>query len=168
MTYQNQRIADVAQVLKDRYAALKNKQDILRAVELKALYAEIPTLSPEERGAFGRDINQLKKEWEDLIANTSEQAEQLPPIDVTAPFDRNTPPEKRPSLLPSDQGSAHPLMQEREVMLDIFYRMGFTASESRELESNSLSREDRPTSNTRFVHSSLPMHLPVDRAAHTS
>lgn len=134
MEYTNSRIADAAAVLKDRLAALENKADVLKAVELKALYAEIPTLPPEERGAFGKEINALRQELEALVAEHQEQAEALPPIDVTAPFDINVPADKRPQLLPAEQGSVHPLMREREIMLDIFYRMGFTVAESREID----------------------------------
>lgn len=134
MSYQHSRIAEIAALLKERLAKLNNKADIVKAVELKALYAEIPTLPPEERAAFGKEINELKAELEGLVAAAAEEAETLPPIDVTAPFDLNTDPDRRPHLLAARQGSKHPLMIEREIMLDIFYRMGFTASESRELD----------------------------------
>jgi phenylalanyl-tRNA synthetase alpha chain len=134
MSYQNPRIADVAAQLKGRLAELDNKSDILKAVELKALFAEIPTLPPEERGTFGKEINELRKELEQLVADHQEQAEGLPPIDVTAPFDVNTPANGRPSLLDAEHGSVHPLMAELKTVLDIFYRMGFTAIESRQLD----------------------------------
>src|SRR5207245_11547702 len=54
--------------------------------------------------------------------------------DITAPFDVNANSADRPQLLPSEQGSKHPLMAELETVLDIFYRMGFTAVESREID----------------------------------
>jgi len=120
------------------YGGVVSKDDLLNkydaSAELKALYAEIPTLQPEERGGFGKEINALRQELESLVAAHQEQVAALPPIDVTAPFDINVPADKRPQLLPSQQGSVHPLMREREIMLDIFYRMGFTAVESRELD----------------------------------
>lgn len=134
MSYANARIAEIAEQLKEQFGSLANKTDILKAAELKALYAEIPLLPVEQRGSFGKEINQLKRELEALIAAHEEQAEQLPPIDITAPFDVNTNPAKRPKILPSSEGSQHPLMTERDVMLDIFYRMGFTAEASRELD----------------------------------
>jgi phenylalanyl-tRNA synthetase alpha chain len=134
MSYQNTRIADVANVLKDRLNSLQPKSDIFKAVELKALYSEIPTLPAEERGAFGKEINVLKHELESLVSSYQEQAEALPPIDVTAPFDVNVAADKRPRLLPGEQGTQHPLMRERQYMMDIFYRMGFTAEESREID----------------------------------
>lgn len=134
MNYQNPRIAEVGATLAERLGQLENKADILKAVELRALYAEIPQLAPEERGAFGKEINQLKAELERLVAEHEEQAEALPSIDVTAPFDMNVEPSKRPALLPSDTGSQHPLMSELARILDIFYRMGFMAHESRQID----------------------------------
>lgn len=132
MSYQNPRIADVANALKAQFADLDTKSDILKATELRALYAEIPTLPPEERGAFGKEINVLKQELEQMVAEHQEQAEALPPLDVTAPFDMNV--TKHPELLSSKAGSHHPLMAELDHVLDIFYRMGFTAVESRQLD----------------------------------
>lgn len=134
MNYENSRIADVAEQLKVRFNDLQDKSEILKAVELRALYAEIPTLPPEARGAFGKDINQLKAELEGLVAAHQETVEALLPIDITAPFDLNVPADRRPQLLGADHGSTHPLMTELASVLDIFYRMGFTAVESRELD----------------------------------
>jgi phenylalanyl-tRNA synthetase alpha chain len=134
MNYSNPRIAEVVVQLKARFGELEQKESILKAVELRALYAEIPTLPSDERAGFGQEINQLKRELEQLISAHQEQAEVLPPIDVTAPFDVNTPGDKRPRLLTADHGSKHPLMTELETVLDIFYRMGFTAIESRQLD----------------------------------
>lgn len=134
MKYQNSRIGDVASLLQARFKSLDEKADILKAVELKALYAEIPQLPPEERSSFGKEINLLKAELEAQIAAHQEQAEALPPIDVTAPFDVNTPRDQRPNLLDAENGSIHPLMKELHNVLDIFVRMGFTAIESRQID----------------------------------
>jgi len=134
MSYQNSRIADVAELLKKRFDELADKTEILKAVELRALYAEIPTLPAEERGTFGKEINQLKTELEEMVAGHQEQAEALPPIDVTAPFDVNVPADQRPKLLTADRGSRHPLTTEIAKISDIFYRMGFVVEESRELD----------------------------------
>lgn len=135
MDYQNSRIAEVAELLKNRLGELDNPADILKAFELKALYTEIPTLPAEERGAFGAEANALRNELEQLAAQAKDaESASLSPIDITAPFDTNTPLDKRPRLLTADQGSRHPLMIELEAILDIFYRMGFTAVESRQLD----------------------------------
>jgi phenylalanyl-tRNA synthetase alpha chain len=134
MNYENFRIAEVAGQLKARLAGLQDKSEILKAAELRALYAEIPTLPAEERGAFGKELNQLKNELGQMVAQHQEAAKVLPNIDITAPFDLNIPADKRPELLGADQGSQHPLTAEFAKVLGIFYRMGFTAIESRELD----------------------------------
>lgn len=134
MSYQNSRIAEVAKLLKQQLDKLENKADILKATELRALYGELKTLNPEERASFGKEINELKAELENLVAEQSSQTEELAPIDVTAPFDMNVGSEKRPRLLASELGSQHPLMTELDKILDIFYRMGFTAVESRQID----------------------------------
>ncbi|HTH71891.1 MAG TPA: phenylalanine--tRNA ligase subunit alpha [Candidatus Pristimantibacillus sp.] len=134
MSYQNSRVAEVAEALKKRFDELEDKADILKAVELKALYAEIPSLPADQRGAFGKEINQLKAELEQLVAEHQEKTEALPPIDITAPFDLNTSADKRPHLLAADNGSRHPLTAEIEKIADIFYRMGFVVEESRQLD----------------------------------
>lgn len=134
MDYKNQKIAETAELLMKRFEELPSKADVLKAVELKALYAEIPTLSPEERGGFGKEINRLKQALEQKVSAHQEQAEALPPIDVTAPFDLNSQADKRPRLLTAETGSKHPLMVELDRVLDIYYRMGFTAVESRQID----------------------------------
>lgn len=133
MDYQNQKIAEIAGLLKGRFAELDQKADILKATELKALYAEIPTLDPEVRASFGKEINLLKSELEKLVEGHEQESEVLAPIDVTAPFDANVN-GKKPQLFTSESGSKHPLMTELDGILDIFYRMGFNAVESRQLD----------------------------------
>jgi phenylalanyl-tRNA synthetase alpha chain len=134
MAYQNKKVAEVAAKLTKRFKELDNKASILRAPELKALYDEIPQLKPEQRAGFGKEINQLKAELQKLIDESQGEAEVVEPIDVTAPFDVNTPEDKRPKILTADKGSKHPLMTELESVLDIFARMGFTTVESRQLD----------------------------------
>lgn len=131
MDYKNPKIIDVAQTLRKRFDELADKAEVLKSVELKALYAEIPTLPAAERGVFGKEINALRAELQRLVDAHQEEAEALPAVDVSAPFDANAP---MPELLPAEAGSRHPLMTERDAILDIFYRMGFTTSESREID----------------------------------
>ena len=134
MEYTVPRIAEVAAQLKSRQAEMERKAEIVKAVELKALFAEIPGLPPEERAVFGKEINALRAELEQLAAESDTGTDARPPIDVTAPFDANVPPAQRPQLLPAADGSVHPLMTELGTVLDIFYRMGFNAVESRQLD----------------------------------
>lgn len=134
MAYKNQRIAEVAKELKARLKKLDNKADILKAVEIKALYAEIPQLKPAERAQFGKEVNELKNELESLVSSLQSPVSKLQSIDVTAPFDINVPVNQRPRLLSSQLGSKHPLMSELEIHIDIFARMGFVHMDSRELD----------------------------------
>ena len=99
-------IETIAKTLTDRALASNAPREVLRAPELKALYEHIKTLPSDERGSFGKRVNELKQALE--LAVSARQAElekvDLPPIDVTAPMDVNT---DIPPLLPSDQGTIH-------------------------------------------------------------
>jgi phenylalanyl-tRNA synthetase alpha chain len=131
MSYQNADIARVAEVLRGRSA---EGTALLRAPELKSLFDQLKTLPPEQRGSFGKELNQLKQELTGLAQQGSEVAERLAPIDVTAPFDVNTPTNARPRFLSSDLGSKHPITAEIALIADIFRRMGFVSEESRLLD----------------------------------
>ncbi len=126
-----ERIDHARAALLTRYEALENKNDIVKAPELKELFGLIPTLQPDERASFGQAVNQLTQEFKDKAAGEKIVAEELPAIDVTAPFDVNS---KSPVLLPSENGTVHPLMREIEIISDIFNRMGFVTEESREID----------------------------------
>lgn len=134
MIYQYSEITAAAEILFARLDTLAQKADILRAIELKALYDQLKTLPSEQKGPFGKEVNQLRGELQTLIDASSAQIEKLPAIDVTAPFDVNTKLADRPALLSAVSGSKHPLTTEITTMLDIFTRMGFAAVESRELD----------------------------------
>ena len=116
-----------------RVAESNTPADVLKAPEFRELYAEIPKQAPEERGAFGRQVNELKLAVERAVAEreSAMTTAALPPIDVTAPMDINAP---MPELLPAEHGTTHPLMQEIQTISDIFNRMGFVTEESREID----------------------------------
>ena len=135
MSYQHQKIAETAETLKKRLAETDDKVSILRSVELKALYDELKIMPADERAGFGKEVNDLKNELQQLVDQTQySDAEAVAPIDVTAPFDVNVTLDQQPHLLPTDHGSRHPLMTELDNVLDIFYRMGFEAVESRQID----------------------------------
>lgn len=134
MNYQNPEIAAAAKQLKEKLGTLEDKRSVLRAPELTALYEQIKTLPPEKRASFGIEVNQLKAELESTVNSQQFTASELPPIDVTAPFDVNVPADQKPQLLPAQNGSRHPLMVERDIIIDIFARMGLTAVESRQID----------------------------------
>jgi phenylalanyl-tRNA synthetase alpha chain len=109
-------------------------QLVLRSAELRSLYDQLKTLPTEERKDFGQAVNALRQELEGLLAVHQNQTEEKPPIDVTAPWDVNTADESRPTLLPASEGSVHPLTNELASVLDIYARMGFASTESRQID----------------------------------
>jgi phenylalanyl-tRNA synthetase alpha chain len=108
-------------------------RDILRAPEFKDLYSAIATMPAEERGAYGQKVNQLKQAVEAAVVDRENELESsdIAAIDVSAPWDVNA---ERPPLLPTINGSHHPLMKEMYKVVDIFTRMGFRAIESRQID----------------------------------
>jgi phenylalanyl-tRNA synthetase alpha chain len=131
-----EKIDSTRDLLLKRLDEIDDKADILKAPELRELYGLIKDAAPEERSGIGQAINSLKNELEQKVAEhqVSQEAAEITPIDVTAPFDVNS--RQRPRLLPTTSGTAHPLMTELERIIDIFTRMGFAAVESRQLDSD--------------------------------
>ena len=119
--------------LLERIGASDEPQTVLKAPELRELYKQIRNIDPSERAQFGQSVNALKITIEQAVATRQNDLSSVekPPIDVTAPMDVNA---SIPMLLPSVQGSTHPLMQEIERISDIFNRMGYVTEESREID----------------------------------
>ena len=118
------------------YASIESSDDpksVLRSKELKSLYALITQQPAESRASFGQAVNQLKKDLEAKIELKLSGAGQnmASPIDVTAPFDENS---ELPELLPTDLGSQHPITTEMAKSAEIFGKMGFEISPSREID----------------------------------
>lgn len=126
-------VEGVKQSLLEQVASSDVPRDVLKAPEIKELYGAIASLPPEERGAFGRQVNELKNVIERAIEARIEALEssEIIPIDITAPWDLNG---TKPDLLPTEQGTQHPLTKELEEVVDIFTRMGFEAIESRQID----------------------------------
>ncbi len=106
---------------------------VLRSVELKSLFDEIKLMPNDKKGAFGKAVNDVRKELEEILGEEQE-ADTRQPIDVTAPWDINTNLENKPQVLLATNGSTHPLTQEMDRIIDIFGRMGFSAVESRQID----------------------------------
>lgn len=126
-------IEGVKQTLLGRVASSQTPREILKASQIRELYAVIATLPPEERGPFGRQVNEVKQAIESAIQAREDELEtaEVSPIDITAPWQVNTQPSK---LLPTETGTQHPLTKELERVIDIFTRMGFEAIESRQID----------------------------------
>jgi phenylalanyl-tRNA synthetase alpha chain len=119
--------------LLEQIATSDTPREVLKAEEIKQLYATIPTLDPSERGTYGKAVNELKIELEAAAEARENELEDgsVETIDVTAPWDSNMAPR---TLLPTEQGTQHPLTRELENVIDIFTRMGFEAIESRQVD----------------------------------
>lgn len=124
-------INKVKEALLKRIETLDDKRSILRAPELKELYTKIRLQPEESRGVFGQAVNKLRSELEEILNQVQDDKLALEPIDVTAPFDVNS---HLPDLLPTENGTIHPISAEMEKISEIFYRMGFNLSESREID----------------------------------
>lgn len=131
MTYHNDRISTAAALLEAEFEQLVDKQTILRSKSLSGLYEALRTLPADQKAQFGKELNTLKAELQAKVDAARDVETALPPIDVTSPMDVNAP---LPDLLPSEQGTTHPLTQEIERIVEIFGRMGFVAEESREID----------------------------------
>lgn len=134
MAYTIPDVAAAAESLKNEFASLADKKAILRSQVIRDLFSKIKDASPEDRKVYGAEINQLKEEIASWVDAATEVTEQKEPIDVTAPFDINVPPNKKPTLLSAEFGSKHPLSSEIEYITSIFTRMGFSVVESRQVD----------------------------------
>ncbi len=126
-------IEGVKQSLLERVASSDSPREVLKAPEIRELYGAIGSLPPEDRGPFGKQVNEVKQAVEAAIEAREAELEsaEVMPIDITAPWDVNS---IQPSLLPTEDGTQHPLTKELEVVVDIFTRMGFEAIESRQID----------------------------------
>ena len=128
-----QGIAEIQNDLLQRVGESQDPREVLKTPEYRGLYSKIATLEPSERGAYGKAVNELKIAVETAVEARIAELEDatVEPLDVTAPWDVNS---KPVALLPTEQGTQHPLTKELEVVVDIFTRMGFTAYESRQID----------------------------------
>ena len=126
-------IDEVRAALLARVAKSDQPEEVLKSSALKDLYGAIGKLPPEERGAYGKRVNEVKLAVEAAVLERQAALEdgEVESLDVTAPWDVNAGPI---ALLPTEQGSTHPLSRELENVIDIFTRMGFEAVESRQID----------------------------------
>lgn len=107
---------------------------VLKNPDWRELFGRLGKLEPSDRAEFGRALNQAKAELEQLVRQreselTGQSNEDF--FDVTAPMDVNS---DWPQFPSAERGSLHPTQEELVKMIDIFTRMGFAATESRQLD----------------------------------
>lgn len=128
-----QNIEDIGNHLLSRIVESDKPRDILKDPELRQLYGVVKTLPIEDRGSYGKRINELKLTLEAAVNSRELELENatVEPLDTTAPWDVNTGPM---NLLSTENGTQHPLTLEFENVANIFTRMGFKAIESRQID----------------------------------
>jgi phenylalanyl-tRNA synthetase alpha chain len=126
-------VQGILEKLLQQVADSSTPREVLKAAEFKQMYSTIATLPPQERGAFGRQVNEVKIAVEEAIQARQDALESadVVALDVTAPWSVNG---KKPTLLPTEFGTQHPLTKELEQVINIFTRMGFQAIESRQID----------------------------------
>lgn len=99
-----------------------------RKGQIQSLFGKIGSVPSDQRAAFGKRMNELKKRaenrYEDSKAALDNQSERqfLPSEDITLP------------VQPAYRGSLHPLTQTLDEMKQIFLRLGFDVSAGPEIE----------------------------------
>lgn len=128
------------EIIKAREAALNiiktdEPANALKSSVLKDLYKMIPLRDQDSRADFGREVNDLKNEIQQLINESQDSRDVLArdPIDVTAPFADNSS-YQDVQVLPASKGTIHPITGELDRVLGIFESMGFEAVESVQLD----------------------------------
>ena len=118
------------------YLELKQKYLGKEGVLTKAL-KEILSVEKDKRAFYGKEINLLKNELENIINKKKNEEKSKystgEKIDPTAPFDINSNSNEFDNIL-AQEGSKHPLTKEIEKLLDIFTSMGFDVLESRQID----------------------------------
>jgi len=110
----------------------KPVSQLIKSPSIGALFALLRTMPADQRAQFGKELNDLRSEV--LSWSTEEQEAEVAPVDVTAPWDVNTPSDKRPRYIDTSLGSTHVLTSELEKISEIFQRMGFALEDSRQID----------------------------------
>lgn len=133
--YSVKEIIEAREKLLEIVKANPEDKSVLKSDIFKQLFKQISQVASEDRKIFGEQINLLKQEISSLIKSETAKTEK-PTIDVTAPFDKNTPKDSRPKTLNAENGTIHPLNREMDTIIDIYSRLGFSVVESRQIDND--------------------------------
>jgi phenylalanyl-tRNA synthetase alpha chain len=112
---------------------------------LKGLMARLKDLAPEDRKAFGQNVNAMKVALEGAFAARQGGGRSTPaPLDVTEPG------------LPGQAGCRHVITNTIDAILEVFGRMGFTPVTGPELE------DERHNFTALNIPDSHPAREPID------
>ena len=131
------RFEEVAQIAQEVEAfELNNKEQLEqfrnlytgRKGRIADLFDGIKSISPEQRKAYGQELNALKEQALAKFKAKQEELEATSSSQVAAEFDFTLP------VIPQTVGTRHPLTLVREEIIRIFERIGFNLSEGPEIE----------------------------------
>lgn len=114
---------------------LKTKYSSKKGLINKA-FNNISSIPQKERSEYGKEANELKRIFSEVLNNLSQEDNPYSTkerIDVTAPFDVNTPDLEKQNFF-EGKGTQHPLTKELERFVEIFKGMGFNVLESRQID----------------------------------
>jgi phenylalanyl-tRNA synthetase alpha chain len=131
---------DIATISQTAEAEIKGCSSSQSLEELKVKYlgrkgvvagltGSIPTIPAPERGAFGKQVNELKKRLEGLFEQKQKEFGQAAVEPATAALDISLP------GIAQDLGRNHPLTLVISEICEMFKKMGFTVVDGPEIES---------------------------------
>jgi len=96
--------------------------------KIQSLFDKLSQLPKEQKPQYGKQLNELRKFAEEIYQSEKNKYQSLyfskPTIDLTLPGRK------------MNVGSAHPVIQTMNKMIDIFIEMGFTVAEGPRLKMN--------------------------------
>ncbi|MFM2207003.1 MAG: hypothetical protein RL213_978 [Bacteroidota bacterium] len=95
---------------------------------LAELFAAMKDIAPEERKAYGQQVNELKMKVEEKLQGFQAILEAAADVSSGGPSDLTLPSEPMPL------GSMHPITLIRDRIIGIFSRIGFSVSDGPEIE----------------------------------
>jgi len=132
-----QSLADEALARIEAASSADELEDVRRSVlgrkgELAGLMRGIGSLPPDERGAFGRAVNEVKGRIDERL-EAREAAFLDARLDAALADERFDPTE--PPIPPGPRGHLHPITAMRREIERVFMRMGFSVVDGPEVES---------------------------------
>jgi phenylalanyl-tRNA synthetase alpha chain len=131
---------DIENINQAAETEIKNCESALALEELKVKYlgrkgilagltGSIPTLPVEQRGTFGKQVNELKNRLTGLFNDKESQLKNSGPQEKTSCIDISLP------GICQDLGRKHPLTLVVQEIYEMFKKMGFTVVDGPEIES---------------------------------
>ncbi|MCQ2540623.1 MAG: phenylalanine--tRNA ligase subunit alpha [Acetatifactor sp.] len=138
----NERLANIKQEILDgiekransRAEAFELRKQFLdsKVGAIGQLMKEMRNIAPEERAAFGKNVNELK-EW------ATAKFQELDELMKKRELEKRYASEKIDVTMPAEQiknGNLHPITQMRNQLIDVFSGMGFDIYEGTEIEND--------------------------------